>query len=134
MAERDLQGLRAYAEELSNQFEKIRDGLGDMQRELTAVTGTAKSPDGYVTATVGPRGQLLRLQLDPRIYRKPDSAQLAQSITETVGKAAEDAAHKVEAVTERYAPGLDVASFLRGEVASRLRRFDFVHDQIAGGD
>src|SRR5947207_13846043 len=99
MAERDLQGLRAYAEELSGQFEKVRSGLGEMQRELKAVTGTAKSPDGYVTATVGPRGQLVKLQLDPRIYRKPDSAQLAQSITETVGKAAEDAARKVEAVT-----------------------------------
>jgi DNA-binding protein YbaB len=133
MADRDLQGLRAYAEELSNQFEKIRGGLTDMQRKLTAVTASAKSADGHVTATVGARGQLVKLQLDPRIYRTPDSAKLAETITETVHTAAEEAAGKVQAVVDKYAAGTDVTGYLRGDLASRLSRFDFVHDQLAGG-
>jgi len=133
MSERDLSGLRAYAEELSSQYKKLRGGLDEMQKEMSAVTGTAKSSDGYVTATVGPRGQVVKLQLDARIYRKPDSAKLAETITETIQRAASDAAGKVEAISTRHAPGADVASYLRGDVASRFSRFDFVRDELEGG-
>lgn len=133
MTDRDLSGLRAYAQELSQQFQQLRGGLQAMQQELATVTGTAKSPDGFVTATVGPRGQLVSLQLDGRIYRRPDSTRLAETITETVQRAAGDAATKVEAISARYAPGADIASYLRGELAERFARFDFVHDELAGG-
>jgi DNA-binding protein YbaB len=132
MEERDLSGLRALAEELTGQLAKVRSGLGDMQNELSAVTATVKSPDGYVTATVGPRGQLVRLHLDGRIYRNPDSAKLAATITETVQKATAEAAEKVQGVTAKYAPGVDVSSYLQGDVTQRLNRFDFIQDQITG--
>lgn len=132
MEERDLSGLRALAEELTGQLAKVRSGLGDMQKELSAVTATMKSPDGYVTATVGPRGQLVRLQLDGRIYRNPDSAKLAATITETIQKATAEATRKVEEVTAKYAPGVDVSGYLRGDVTHRLNRFDFIQDQITG--
>jgi DNA-binding protein YbaB len=130
--ERDLSGLRALAEELTGQLEKVRSGLADMQKEITAVTVTVKSPDGYVTATVGPRGHLVRLQLDGRIYRNPDSAKLAATITETIQKATAEAAQKVQDVTAKYAPGMDVSGYLRGDATSRLNRFDFIEDQITG--
>jgi len=130
--ERDLSGLRALAEELTGQLAKVRSGLSDMQKEMTAVTATVKSPDGYVTATVGPRGHLVRLQLDGRIYRNPDSAKLAATITETIQKATAEAAQKVQDVTSKYAPGMDVSGYLRGDVTSRLNRFDFIEDQITG--
>jgi len=133
MAQRDLDGLRAYAEELSSQFRKLRNGLTDLQKEMSEVTATAKSSDGYVTATVGPRGQLVKLHLDARIYRKPDSAQLAATITEAVQRATTEAAKKVDAVAARHTPGLDVGSYLHGDLVSRFDRFDFIHDQIAGG-
>lgn len=132
MEERDLSGLRALAEELTGQLEKVRSGLADMQKEITAVTATVKSPDGYVTATVGPRGHLVRLQLDGRIYRNPDSAKLAATITETIQKATAEAAQKVQDVTAKYAPGMDVSGYLRGDATSRLNRFDFIEDQITG--
>jgi len=35
--------------------------------------------------------------------------------------------------TWTYAPGADVASYLRGDVASRFGRFDFIQDELAGG-
>lgn len=132
MEGRDLSGLRALAEELTGQLAKVRSGLGDMQKELSALTATAKSPDGYVTATVGPRGQLVRLHLDGRIYRNPDSAKLAATITETVQKATAEVAEKVQEVTAKYAPGVDVSPYLRGDASARLNRFDFVQDQITG--
>jgi len=130
--ERDLSGLRALAEELTGQLAKVRSGLSDMQNEITAVTATARSPDGYVTATIGPRGHLVRLQLDGRIYRNPDSTKLAATITETIQKATTEAAQKVQDVTAKYAPGMDVSGYLRGDVTSRLNRFDFIEDQITG--
>jgi len=130
--ERDLSGLRALAEELTGQLAKVRSGLSDMQKEITAVTATVRSPDGYVTATIGPRGHLVRLQLDGRIYRNPDSTKLAATITETIQKATTEAAQKVQDVTAKYAPGMDVSGYLRGDVTSRLNRFDFIEDQITG--
>lgn len=133
MAERDLSGLRAYAEEISGQFQKIRSGLQDMQQALAAITATAKSPDGHVVATVGPRGQLIKLQLDARIYRKPDSTKLAELITETIRRATTEAAAKVDEIAAAHAPGVDVGSYLRGDVVSRFQRFDFIQDELAGG-
>jgi DNA-binding protein YbaB len=134
MTERDIQGLRAYTSELTAKFAKIRGNLSEMQRAMAEVTATAKSPDGFVKATVGARGQLTKLELDARIYRRADSGKLAATITETVQKAATEAGEKVKAVTEKYAPGMDVSSYLRGDITSRFNRFDFVNDQIEGTD
>lgn len=134
MVERDLQGLRAYTSELTAKFAKIRGNLSEMQQAMAEVTATAKSADGFVKATVGPRGQLVKLELDARIYRKPDAGKLASTITETVQKAATEAGEKVKAVTEKYAPGMDVSSYMRGDIVSRFNRFDFVNDEIEGKD
>ena len=122
--------LRAYAESLTSQFEDLRRGLGDFQRDLSAITATAKSPDGYVKATVGFRGQLVALELDPRIYRHPDSKLLAASITETVGRATADAAGKVDDLSSRFEGDLDIKSILDGALPDQLSRFDFVMDEV----
>ncbi|RBY86220.1 YbaB/EbfC family DNA-binding protein [Blastococcus sp. TF02A-26] len=66
-----------------------------------AVQATETSDDGLVSVTVGPRGDLLRLDLDPRIYRRPDSRRLADTITETVHRAARAAQDRV---VEVFAP------------------------------
>jgi DNA-binding protein YbaB len=118
---------------MTARYKQIRTNLGELQKQLGGLTGTATSSDGFVTATVGPRGQLVKLQLDPRIYRRADSAKLAETITETVQQAGADAAGKVEAVMAKFGPDLDAGSFLRGDLMSQLNRFDFIHDQIAGG-
>jgi DNA-binding protein YbaB len=134
MTERDLSGLRAYAGEVTAQYEQLQQGLTTLQRELAEVAVSATSADKLVTATVGARGQLLALKLDPRIYRRPDSTALSASIVETVQRAVEDAAGQVHRISERHAPGAEVASMLRGELAERFRRFDFIEEQVSGGD
>jgi DNA-binding protein YbaB len=133
MTERDLSGLRAYAHEVTSRYEQLQEGLSTLQRELAEVSVPATSPDGYITATVGARGQLLALKLDPRIYRRPDSTALSATIVETVRRAVEEAGAQVRRISERHAPGADVASMLQGELAERFRRFDFIEEQISGG-
>ena len=60
------------------------DGLrADFQRMLTEgpeaaararrITVTRRSRDGLVSVTVGPRGDLVTLDIDPRVFRRPDS-------------------------------------------------------------
>ena len=58
---------------------------------------------------------------------------LAETITDTVRRAAEDASAKVKQVAARYAPGADIASALRGDLTERLKRFDIIQDEVTGG-
>jgi DNA-binding protein YbaB len=106
--------------------------MSEFQAELRAITGTAKSRDGFITVTVGPGGRLLKLQLDPRIYRKPDAAKLSADITDAYARATEDAAAKASTVSHRFAPGVDPDPLLSGSPEERTKRFEFIFDQIAG--
>lgn len=65
------------------------------QAAVEEIRATAESEDGMVRVTASGPGQVLDIELDPRIYRTPDSTGLAQSIMSTiqdaVGKAEQDA-------------------------------------------
>jgi len=74
------------------------------QRELLKNTGTAWSDDRLIKAVVGPRGQLLELEIDPRVYRTPNSTALAASIVATVQAAVEQVMAKVREMTQRAMP------------------------------
>lgn len=54
---------------------------------IAAITETASSADGSVTAAVNVRGQLQGLTLDQRVYRRPDAVALANSIVATIAEA-----------------------------------------------
>jgi DNA-binding protein YbaB len=60
-------------------------------KELADLAETAESADGLIQATVGGRGELRSLWLDPRIYRFRDAEALADDIRRTVGTAAKAA-------------------------------------------
>lgn len=124
----DLAAARARAEELQARFDRLREGYADLQRTVLAVRGTATSDDGLVTVTVGPNGQLVDLELSPRIYRRPDARRLAETIVETVMAAAGEAAGKVaEAFRPFAADEEEVRQHLdldAGGVVGRL------HDQL----
>ncbi|OLE24324.1 MAG: hypothetical protein AUG49_13645 [Catenulispora sp. 13_1_20CM_3_70_7] len=133
MAELDLQGLRAYAEEMLAAANKVQSRAQEFRAEVQAVRAAAKSPDGHVTVTVGHNGKLVKLQLDPRIYRKPDSARLAQTIIETIERATVEAHKQVTEVSARYAPGVDISSHLAGKGQSG-QLGEFIYDQMAKAD
>ena len=126
-ADRDAnQALRARFDEVYGQYQRIRDGLDDLQEQLAAFTLTARSEDGMVTATVGPRGQLVDLRLDRRAYRDHEPDQLAVKITTTVRRASEEASAAVHELVSGYLPpGSGALDYLKdGRFGSLLRRSD----------
>ncbi|WP_245642542.1 YbaB/EbfC family nucleoid-associated protein [Nonomuraea candida] len=114
--------MRAYAEELRTMFNRLQDEGLELHARAKAVQVTETSPDGLVSVTVGARGDLVRLDLDPRIYRRPDARKLADTIAETTRRAA---AAAQERVTEIFAPVIPPEQFrahLDGDLETVLAR------------
>jgi len=81
--------------------DRVMAELRVARREIAEVEATADSPDGLVTATVNGGGELVELDLDPRIYREHDTRALAARIRAAVGEAHALAGRRVTAVYER---------------------------------
>jgi DNA-binding protein YbaB len=126
--------LRARFDEVYGRYERLRSGLDDLQQRLATLEVSARSQDGTVTATVGPRGQLIRLHLDRAVYREADPDALAATITETVQRATESATDAVQSLVADYLPAdSGVADYLRdGSFGSLLSRSDATMREVAG--
>jgi len=85
-------------------LKKSTGQIDEIHQESKKVRGVAWSDDGLIKATVGPRGQLLDLDLDPRLFRKPDSKALAAAIVATVRSATAEAMEKSKELMERAMP------------------------------
>ncbi|MBO0867009.1 MAG: YbaB/EbfC family nucleoid-associated protein [Micromonosporaceae bacterium] len=83
---------------------KTIDNIDGIQQRMLRVTGTAWSDDRLIKAVVGPRGQLVDLEIDPRVYRNPNSKALSASIVATVRAAVQDAAGKVKEIYAESVP------------------------------
>lgn len=118
----DVAGLRAYAEELQGRFEKLTTEGPKLQAQARAVQVTEKSQDGLISATVGARGELIRLDLDPRIYRRPDSRELADTITDTIKAAGVKAQERVLEVFEPLIPREEMQQHMDGDLEGVLER------------
>jgi DNA-binding protein YbaB len=113
-------GLRIYADELRDAFMRMHEQALTLHEQGRAIRVTEKSPDGLVAATVGPRGELIGLDIDPRAFRRPDSRQLADAIVETVAKAASKARDKVVELFEPLIPAEQMRAHIDGDVESVL--------------
>jgi DNA-binding protein YbaB len=100
------------------------DNVGDTQRRLTKVTGTAWSEDRMVKAVVGPRGHLVELELDPRIYRRPNSKALAATIVATVRSAVEDVLRQTKEILDDMLPSDMRLGVVDTKLAKLIQRHD----------
>lgn len=91
-------------ESMFSDLKRASAGLPDMQRRMLQVTGVGWSGDRTVKAVVGPRGHLLELEIDPRVYRKPNSRELAATIVATVRVAIEDATRQTQEILDETLP------------------------------
>lgn len=96
-----------------------------------SLTGEAWSDDRLVRAEVGPRGQLVDLEIDPRVFRKPDSQSLRASILAAASAAVREVAERTQEIVAellppdsaglRSGPGSGTRSGGGGPVARALR-------------
>lgn len=94
-----LPGEVAERERMARAVRRVQDKLVDIEV-------TEESDDGLIAATVGARGELRALDLDPRIYRSQDATALADDILATVRKAADTAGRRAyDAAVEVLPPG-----------------------------
>jgi DNA-binding protein YbaB len=119
----DTAGTRAYADELREVFKRIQEASAELHAQAKAVQVTETSRDGQVSVTVGARGELVRLDLDPRIYRRPDARYLADTIAETAQRAAVRAQERITEIFEPVIPAEEFKAHLDGDLEAVMARF-----------
>lgn len=125
----DTQGLAALAESLRSTAEKLATDGPAVAARAKAVQVTETSRDGLVTVTVGARGELVQLDIDPRVFRRPDARELADTITETVHAAAAAAQERVLDVFESLVPREVMAAHVAGDTEAVV---DGMQQQMSG--
>ena len=93
----ELTGRLTEYTRLAEQMKAMRNGVDEIR-------GTGYSDDDLVTAVVGGRGNLVELELDPRIYRDRNAAELAAKIVAAIHEAAENAEHEAARLAEKLLP------------------------------
>ncbi|GAA4252796.1 YbaB/EbfC family nucleoid-associated protein [Dactylosporangium darangshiense] len=78
--------------------------LDETQKRIARITGTGYSPDRMVKVVVGPRGQLVDIEIDPRVFRNPDSRGLADAILVAARNAVNDANGKTTTIVNEAVP------------------------------
>jgi DNA-binding protein YbaB len=102
MDQRPISQLQAEFEALTAQYESTQKQLDTFRQRMPALRGTAESADKLVKVTVGPRGELKELEINPKAYRKLSPTQLADAIVETTEKAARAAFAEVEQMLKPF--------------------------------
>jgi DNA-binding protein YbaB len=125
----DTAGMRAYADELEKRFHRLLEDGPKLQQRARALQVTEKSADGLITATVGVRGELIRLDIDPRIYRRPDARALADTIAETITKAGAKARQEVVDLFAALVPREQMEAQLNGDQEALT---EVLHKQMRG--
>ncbi len=96
--DREFGDAQAWIDEWRSGFVERARWARALSARLHRLSGTARSPDGLVSATVGPGGELLGLELGEGIRRRP-AADTAEEIRVTVGAAREALAAAVRGAT-----------------------------------
>ena len=92
--------IRGVIDELQQTIENA----AQTRQQIMEITGTAWSEDRLIKVVVGPRGQLIELEIDPRIYRTPNSKALAATILSTVRAAVDDANKQTKEIVDKVMP------------------------------
>ncbi|MET8230178.1 YbaB/EbfC family nucleoid-associated protein [Micromonospora sp. NPDC005298] len=126
--------LRARFDDVYGQYQQLRSNLDELRTRLAAVRVTRRSTDGRVTATVGPRGELVAVELDPAIYQDRDAEALSRKITETIRDATTAAGSATRDLVAEHVPaGSGPVEFLRtGDFGTLLGRAEAVLGRSEG--
>ncbi|MEC3980606.1 YbaB/EbfC family nucleoid-associated protein [Amycolatopsis sp. H20-H5] len=102
--------------ELTAEYQRRREGLGDMQRGLRAIAATATAPRQVVQVTVGHGGEVTELKFPTNAYRRMAPVELATTILATIAEAREKALGEASALlAPMLPPGFDARAMFSGE-------------------
>ncbi|GGO76963.1 YbaB/EbfC family nucleoid-associated protein [Nonomuraea cavernae] len=110
--------FRLAIEELAGEYNRQAAQVREAYAKLTELSAVGRSADGMVTVTVGPRGQVCDLRLDPRAYRKLSPSELASSIMEQIGVATAEVAERTKELMAPLVPAGLAYEDVFGEGAS----------------
>src|SRR2546423_8560270 len=106
---------RAQVDELLADYQRSREHLASVHRELASISASASDPDGLITVTVGPRGTLTGLTIAEGAYRRYRPAELAEQIVRATGTATVRAlAQAGEVLAPALPSGTDPQALLLG--------------------
>ncbi|GAA2213951.1 hypothetical protein GCM10009850_094150 [Nonomuraea monospora] len=94
--------LEQLVQEVDQQTEQLRQ----MQERMRELSATATSKDGMVTVTVGPRGEVRTIDLDPRVYRKLTPSELSDTIVAQIRDATRQVSGEMKELMEPFVPDL----------------------------
>lgn len=94
----------ALPHQYEERYEKLQRDLLELQKNIQELSETAYAPDRTVAATVGARGELRELVLDPRIYRSTDAKALAATIKQTIWDASTAVSARLVELTRPLLP------------------------------
>ncbi|WP_446218482.1 YbaB/EbfC family nucleoid-associated protein [Micromonospora sp. IBHARD004] len=120
--------LRARFDEVYGQYQRIRSGLDELQVKLAELRVTERSDDGQVIATVGARGELVSVEVEPSVFHDRDARALSRKITMTIHRASAAAVTATQELVAGYLPtGSPSVEFLRtNDFTALLSRADGV--------
>ncbi|MEV0590889.1 YbaB/EbfC family nucleoid-associated protein [Nonomuraea cavernae] len=96
--------FRSAVEELAAEYNRQAVHLREAYGKLTTLSAVGKSDDGMVTVTVGPRGQVRDIVLNPRVYRKLSPSELSQSIMKQISVATSEVAERTKELMGPFVP------------------------------
>lgn len=107
--------LRARLEQLLGEYDRMRGNLATMQQRLASAQGEARSEDGSVRVTVGPRGELRTVEIGPRAYRRRAPSELAEEIMRLTKRATASVEEQLQEVMAPFLPaGVSYADAVAG--------------------
>ncbi|GAA3453705.1 YbaB/EbfC family nucleoid-associated protein [Dactylosporangium matsuzakiense] len=107
--------FQAHLDELLAQYRQARDNIGRMQREMAELSATAQSEDELVKVSVDHRGELTKVEINPRAFRLLDSVTLGETIVTTTKAATADLRRRVQELVAPHAPNFAGLSGMGGD-------------------
>ncbi|WP_086827560.1 YbaB/EbfC family nucleoid-associated protein [Allokutzneria sp. NRRL B-24872] len=93
-----------FFESMLEQLQKTTAAIPQTQQRMMDIHGTAWSDDRMVKVVVGPRGQVVDLEIDPRVFRKPDAAELRSKILNACNAAVRDVSEQSQDIMNEHFP------------------------------
>ena len=113
--EQTVAQAKALYANLLDEVDDLKQRAVEFRERAAAVEGEAATAEKDVRVVVGPQGELRKLEIDPRAYRRLGPTELADEILALSRKARQSAADKIQDVTrEVLGRDFDVEAHLEG--------------------